>query len=228
AGLVVALAALGLSIKLVALPLLSAASPSLMYAPLDHLKILIRYLTAYDYSGRFYAFGLGERILRLGTQGLGGLLTQAGWAALLLAGVGLWSRRRERGPVLTVVAGGGLAVWLVSRFQIAGVGYYLLPVVMGLSLYIAAGLADLEARAGRRAATGAAVCLMLFAAWRGLPGADRGRYYGATDWGRTLLHSLDPGAVLVTQHDDDFYPPMYLQRVLGEREDVVVIHRPFL
>jgi len=228
-GLVVVLAALGLSLKALALPLLSAASPSLMFAPLDRAAMLLRYLSAYDYSGRFYAYTVLERLGRFWTQGLLGLVTQAGWPVLLLAAAGGWRiKGSHRGALWIIAAGSGLALWLVSRFQIAGTGYYLLPAALALCLLAAGGLADLEDRVGPAAGAAACGVVIAFAAWRGLPGADRGRYYGATDWGRDLLRGLDSGAVLVTQHDDDFYPPMYLQRVLHEREDVVVIHRPFL
>lgn len=228
-ALVVVLAALGLSLKMLALPLLSAASPSLMFAPLDRAAVLLRYLSAYDYSGRFYAYTVLERLGRFWTQGLGGLVTQAGWPVLLLAAAGGWRLRdAHRGTLLIIAAGSGLALWLVSRFQIAGTGYYLLPAALALCLLAAGGITEIEDRAGSAAGAVMAVLIMVVSAWHGLPGADRGRYYGATDWGRNLLHGLHQGAVLVTQHDDDFYPPMYLQRVLHEREDVVVIHRPFL
>ena len=125
-------------------------------------------------------------------------------------------------------AGSAFALWLVSSFQIAGVGYYLLPVVAFLALLAAAGLAVAGTRTQRTIAGSLGVLLSVHAGMRGLPAADLSRYFGALDWGRNLLASTPRHGILVTQHDDDFYPVMYAQYVLGERPDVVIIHRPFL
>ena len=223
------LGGLSLSLKPVALPLLSAAAPSLMYARLDSARMLERYLSARDYSGRFAAYSTGEKVLRVATTAIPALVRQAGWPLAVLAllgAVALW--RHARAPLIAGATGAAIAVWLVSSFQIAGVGYYLLPVVAFLALLAAAGL-SLPVSGWRRAtAAGLGLLLAAHAGLRSLPAADLSRYYGALDWGRNLLASTPRDGILVTQHDDDLYPVVYAQRVLGERPDVVVIHRPFL
>ena len=240
------LGALGFSLKPIALPLLSVGSPSLMYARLDSAGLLRRYLSARDYEGRFAAYTTGQKIARVGTTALKELGRQAGWPLAVLAVLGATSLLRNGlPPLLAGVAGGGIAVWLVSSFQIAGVGYYLLPVVAFLALAAAAGLTDLASSAAsvgvsadaetprpadryRGAIAALLGVLVALHAARNLPAADLARYFGALDWGRNLLASTPRNGVLVTQHDDDFYPAVYAQRVLGEKPDVVIVHRPFL
>jgi len=232
AGRVIILAALvvlPLSLKTVALPLSEKATPSLLFGSVGTAGSLHRYLSAKDYSGRFAAYSLGEKARRFWTHGLKEIGRQAGIPALALAAYGAL-RIYSAGPAVPIAgaACSVLAISLVSSFNIGGVGYYLLPVTAFLCALAGTGLVGLERRFGRIVALAAAVVMAVTAGMRGLPPADLSRYYGATDWGRNLLRSMAPGAVLVTQHDDDFYPPMYLQRVLGERTDVKLVHRPFL
>ena len=90
------LGTLGVSLKPVALPLLSATGPSLMYARLDSARLLRRYLTARDYEGRFAAYTAREKIARLGTTALPELGRQAGWPLLVLAAPAVVGSGRER------------------------------------------------------------------------------------------------------------------------------------
>jgi len=232
-GLLILLAALPLSLKPMALPLCARASPSLLFGQLDTVQQVRRYLSAKDYSGRFKAYTLQQKVSRFWTQGIKELGKQTGGLPggllLILAGLGsAWGWRRARPVLVTGAAGSAMALLLVSNFNIAGVGYYLLPVVALLCVLAGAGLAGLAQRFGTGLALAVGLLVCGNSALQGLPAADLSRYYGAVDWGRNLLRSLGPAAVLVTRHDDDFFPPMFLQRVLGERRDVVLIHRPFI
>jgi hypothetical protein len=220
---------LGLSLKPVALPLCSRASPSLLYDELSTASKAKRYLSARDYSGRFKAYTFAQKSGRLWNEGIAGLWRQGGPCILALAvpgAVSLW------GPAAPVMLAGGAAMLsaliLIASFDIAGTGYYLLPVAAFLCALAGAGLARARARFGPAFALAAGVMTVSYSAWRGLPPADFSRYYGAVDWGRNLLASLPRDSVLVTQHDDDFFPPMYVQRVLGEGRGIVLVHRPFI
>jgi len=229
AALLVFLSVPGLSLKPVALPLLSRASPSLMYGELSTAPLVRRYLSAYDYSGRFKAFTPARKAWRFWNEGLAGLWRQAGPPVLLLAASGFVLLWRGAAPILLAGGAGSLfALALVANFDIAGTGYYLLPVVAFLCALAGAGLALVRARTGPVVALTAGLLAAGWPAWHGLPPADFSRYYGAIDWARDLLGSQPPGSVLVTQHDDDFFPPMYVQRVLGEGPGIVLVHRPFL
>jgi hypothetical protein len=229
AVLLVLLAMPGLSLKPVALPLLSRANPSLMYGELSTAPLTRRYLSAYDYSGRFKAFTPAKKAERLWKEGFAGLWRQAGPVVLALAVPGIVLLWRGSAPVLIAGGAGTLfALALIANFDIAGTGYYLLPVVAFLCARAGAGLALLRARLGQAVALTAGLLAAGWPAWHGLPPADFSRYHGAVDWARDLLASLPPGSVLVTQHDDDFFPPMYVQRVLGEGAGIVLVHRPFM
>ena len=229
AVLLALLAVPGLSLKPVALPLMSRASSSLMYGELSTAPLTRRYLSAYDYSGRFKAFTPAKKAARLWNEGIAGLWRQAGPPVLALAVLGLFPLWRGSAPVLLTGGAGALfALALIANFDIAGTGYYLLPVAAFLCALAGAGLALLRARLGIAVALAAGLLAAGWPAWRGLPPADFSRYHGAVDWARDLLSSLPPGSVLVTQHDDDFFPPMYIQRVLGEGDGVVLVHRPFV
>lgn len=51
---------------------------------------------------------------------------------------------------------------------------------------------------------------------------------GLVAYGYNVLMSLDPNAVLLTQHDNDSYPVWMLQDAAGTREDVLTINIDFL
>ncbi len=217
---------LGLSLKAVALPLFSRATPSLMSGQLNTASKLGRYLSARDYSDRFSAFGVDEIIARLWTDGLVTIATQAGLPVLLFAALGAWyAWDRARPFLIHGLAAALLALGLVANFQIIGDEYYVLPVVAWLCALAALGIAKLAETHGRLPMAGALCLLVVGTLWRGLPAAVFSRYYGAMDWSRNLLHSVEQDAVLVTQRDDDFFPTMYLQRVLAERPDVILAFR---
>ena len=226
AALLAALVLLGLSLKPVVPTLLSVRAPSLTAPFAARVRPLVRYLTAGEYAGRFAGRSWGERLAGLWTRGLEPLVTEAGWPLALLALLGAVALAR-RDPGL-LAGGAGVyaaAAALTSSFGIASVTYYLLPAAAFAAVCAAAGLATIR-RTGVRLTLGAA--LVAFAAWRGRPPVPLDRWYGAHDWGRNLLDSCAPGAVLVTRHDDDLFPALYLQRVLDERADVVLVHRPYL
>ncbi len=220
--------ALGSSLRPVVPALVSLHSPSLMYDRLDRAGKLYGYLAARAYGDRFSAYSPAVRARRVLTHGLGTVAADA-WPALLLLPLGLAAAWRNARPLLAAGGAAGLlALALVSNMQIQGVGYYMLPVTALVLLLGGMGLARLRSRLGRAAEAAAGILLVALTARQGLPPAGVARYFGAHDWGRNLLSSCDRDTVLVTLHDDDFYPPMYLTRVLEERPDVIIVHRPML
>jgi len=228
-SLLLALFAAGVSLKPAVLTILSQAAPSLMYDRLDSWDKLSGYLAATSYSGRFVAYTAGQKAARLWTHGVITLWREAGPLILAAAAVGAvraWSAWR---PVLACGAGGAaFGFVLVANFQIAGVDYYLLPLTAFLCALAGAGLDLLRRPAGRWGVAAAGLLLAASTSWKGLPKADVSRYYGAIDWGRDIVSCLDRDAVLLSLHDDDFFPVLYLTRVLDERPDVVIMHRPML
>ena len=229
AVVLVMLSALGLTLKPLALVLLSVSSISLMYSPLNSAGKLAGYLAATAYSGRFVAFEFTEKITRIWTHGIMTLWSQLGGFMLaftLLGAVLAWKRWRPF--LLAGLAGTGIAVILVANFQIAGVDYYLLPSTAVACILAAAGLDWLRPRITNVGVAFMGLGMLAIAAVASLPRADLSNYYGASDWARNILSSQDRDCVMLSIHDDDFFPPLYFTRVLEERPDVVIVHRPMI
>ena len=223
------LAAIGLLLKPLVLAIISISSISLMYSRLDTPDKLSGYLAATSYSGRFAVYSRLEILTRLWSEGIMGLWQQlgpfmAGFACL--GAVRAWKHWRPF--LLSGLAGTAIAVTLIANFQIAGVDYYLLPSTALACILGACGLDWLKTRVKTAGTAVLGAGLVLIAAVGSLPRADLSRYYGASDWGRNILGSLDRDSVMISIHDDDFFPPLYLTRVLEERNDVVIIHRPMI
>jgi hypothetical protein len=218
-----------LSPKPAGIPLLSAGGVSLMYGRLAKAADLSGYLSAREYSGRFRAYTAAQKARRLLVTAPRETARQAGWPVLVLAVAGTvagWPALR--GFILAGAGAAVLAFALVARFQIAGVDYYVLPAAAFACVLAGAGLSALSRAGPRWASPALAVLLAASSVGRGRPAVDPSRYQGAVDRARNLLASVPDGGVLLTRHDDDFFPPMYLQRVLAERPAVVLVHRPFL
>ena len=220
---------IGLSLKPLVLVLLSISSISLMYSPLDSTAKLAGYLAATSYSGRFVAFDNMEKLARLWTHGIMTVWTQLGLFMTFVAGLGAVRAWKYWRPfLLSGLAGTTVAIILVANFQISGVDYYLLPSTAFVCVLGACGLDWLKSgiKTGGTAFFG--IGLVIIAAIGSLPRADLSNYYGASDWARNILASQDKGSVMLSLHDDDFFPPLYFTRVLEERPDVVIIHRPMI
>lgn len=220
---------LGLTLKPLALVLLSVSSISLMYSALDTTGKLAGYLAATSYSGRFVTYDNMEKLGRLWTHGAMTVWRELGLFMLVFALLGAVRAWKNWRPFLYAgLAGTALAVILIANFQIAGVDYYMLPATAFVCVLGACGLDWLKPRlkAAGTALLGAG--LLAVAAYGSLPRANLSHYYGAADWGRNILGSLDRDSVMISIHDDDFFPPLYFTRVLEERPDVVIIHRPMI
>ncbi len=130
--------------------------------------------------------------------------------------------------MICALSAAGIAFALTAAFDIAGVSYYLMvPAALTCAL-AGAGLAGIRIRFGMGAFLLMAALAVTGTALRGLTAPNLSKYYGAADHGRNLLAPLSRGAILITKHDDDFYPLLYLQRVRSERPDVILFHRPFI
>ncbi len=142
------------------------------------------------------------------------LLPLAGFAAL-------WRRRRALaiGLALMAVADVGFALNYDIPWEIE---VYYIPLVIILALAGGVGIAALAARAGR-AAPAIAAAGLVFAA---LPGVlhfaelDRRDERLIDDYGRDVLDSLPPNAVIVTPPDNPTFILLYLTAVEGARPDL--------
>lgn len=74
-------------------------------------------------------------------------------------------------------------------------------------------------------ALGAAVAVPLAANWS--DASRRGQAF-TTEWAKDLLASVEPGAIIITNGDNDSFPLWYAQAVEGVRRDVTVTLTPYL
>jgi hypothetical protein len=109
-----------------------------------------------------------------------------------------------------------------------------LPSLVILAPWIAVGAAGILRGATRlpgRAVTASAIALVMalgpLAAWRAnLAACDFSRVRFAETFARNLLEPLPARAILLTNGDNDSFPPWYLQQAEGVRRDVTVINVP--
>ncbi len=180
------------------------------------------------------AFGLPQGYLLERLQAWASLLTtQFGWAGLLAALYGLFFGR---------AAGGVKAVtgWVAAVYSIFAIGYlasdsdaYLIPVILAGAVWLGLGVATaLETLARRPAArvalVGLAAAALLWNAAAAFPGVDASRETQAEAFGRAVLDTAPPAALLLTHGDRDTFTLWYFHFALGQRPDLAVVVEPLL
>jgi hypothetical protein len=167
---------------------------------------------------------------------------------LLLAATGFWHGVRRARPWIWLLVAGYLAnadlLNLYLNFtdhEVRARDYFFSSGFLFAAILIGLGAAVVLRRlagpgrgavCGTRAIAWAATGLMMAAAALPLlmPGHpkwlrhDRSGDWIARDYARNTLAMLDPGAVLVTNADNDTFPLWYLQQVEGFRRDVTVFN----
>jgi tetratricopeptide (TPR) repeat protein len=230
AGRVAIAAACALGPSLLLLPWLASRNPWLVMGqpatPGDALSYVTgrRFVTlpgVFGYeSSRGLSFGLflWEEFLGVG---------------LLLVAAGLFAIARGRRPLLW-----GLLAWMVPYatvtilFKIEGQhDCWFVAAWMPLYLVLAVGgwqAARWAGERGRVLLTAAGVAGLAWGAAANFSQVNQREYLLAELYGRTLLENLDPDAVLLLQGDDSNGLTSYLQRVRGERSDVLLVTASFL
>jgi dolichyl-phosphate-mannose-protein mannosyltransferase len=167
------------------------------------------------------ALGLGALAYRIARPGDDSGETRAAWLALAAS----WL---VAGPILAAtfnVPPEKLGLYIVQRFHILPTLLLVIPVAVGLDLVARRIARDIQPR---RAFHALAICAFVFAGARSLPYLQRVRTHALELGVVNMLRSLPPGAVAMVSSDDLFYGAGYVQDVLGERQDVVVMSRPLL
>lgn len=152
---------------------------------------------------------------------------------LLLVAAGLFAIARARRPLLW-----GLLAWMVPYvtvtilFKIEGQhDCWFIAAWMPLYLVLAVGawqVARWAGERGRTLITAAGMLGLLWAAAANFSQVNQREYLLAEFYGRTLIDPVDPDAVLLLQGDDSNGLTSYLQRVRGERPDVLLVAGNFL
>ncbi len=164
-----------------------------------------------------------------------------GWpvaAAFVLTGWIALARRSARLAVAllgTALAAGLGPVLFFNRPEhyFRTLDRHYLPCLVALMPLLAAGVSALLATVRVRGGAAAGAFAVLLAA--ALPirealhnarACDLSRARFAETYARDMLEPLPPNTILLTNGDNDSFPPWYLQRVEGVRPDVVVINVP--
>jgi hypothetical protein len=230
AGRVAIAAACALGPSLLLLPWFASRDPWLvMGLPRNPLEAL-SYVTGRRFvslpgvfgfdSGRGASFGqyLWEEFLGVG---------------LLLLTAGLVALARGRRPFLW-----GLLTWMLPYatvtilYKIEGQhDCWFIAAWMPLYLVLAVGAwqaARWAGERGRTLVTAAGAAGLLWAVVANFSQVNQRDYVLAELYGRTLIEPVDPDAVLLLQGDDSNGLTSYLQRVRGERPDVLLVTTSFL
>lgn len=239
----------GLAFQLLSIPL-SRREPFLGGSTLDSLAALWRFERMDDLGGGFLVNLWPRRgdffhvqLADLGAFARANLGAPWAWiagAALALAGLAVLTRRSPRLGIawilLALATGLGEVVYFnrpANSFRPLDRHY--LPFLVTIAPLVAAGVAAIVAGvrelAGRPEAIGAgviALALPASAALANFADHDFSRADLAERYARDLLEPLPPGAVLITNGDNDTFPLWYLQQVEHVRTDVDVINLPVL
>ena len=159
--------------------------------------------------------------------------------ALALLGGFVQYRRRRAAFVLLAALFGMTSygfIWLLDyapdRENLHLTRVFFLPAHAVAAIWIAVALhflivrarrrweASLQSRSGRALTALATAVLLLAPTLSHFSLNDRSGDFLAEDWGRSLLTSVEPGAILITGADHSTFPLIYLQAVEGLRPDV--------
>ena len=168
----------------------------------------------------------------------GGAWAWAVGVTLALVGLGAVARRSRRLALallgFVLAAGLGAVVYLnrpANYFRTLDRHY--LAFLVTLMPLLAAGVASivdaLRARAGRIAAAVPILCALALPLSAGLANfraCNLSRTRFAETYGRDLIEPLPRGTLLLTNGDNDSFPPWYLQEVENVRRDVLVVNVP--
>ncbi len=209
------------------LPLLESRQPALSWGATDTLAGFLHHVSAADYRDHLFELTLAESLGRLPIL-LRTLAAQFTWPGLALALLGAWWLRHQRPELLALT----LPAALGGTLFVLGYGAdhpetYLLVTLPGAALWLTAGLAWLRGSFPRLPTVAFALALLLPAAqillnWSHL---NLSTDTSARDYALVQLEATPTDAVLVTERDEQTFSLWYAQRVLGVRQDVLVLDR---
>ncbi len=213
------------------LPYRSALEPPNDWGDPETLGRLWAHLTARLYHRHFMLTVPAAVIRNLGRYA--GLLTAGFGPLMFLLGFpgAVWQARRQRNLFYPLLLTWLANLLLAASYDITDIDAYYLPSFLIWSLWIglslSAALAWAASRLGRhvRAALSAIVVLILM----GTPLAanfaevDQRDETIARDYGRMILDSTEPHAVLLAFSDNEHFPILYLHQIEGIRPDVSIL-----
>jgi len=229
AGRVLVAAACALGPSLLLLPVLFARDPWLMFNHPSTAGEFLRFITGGRYVAQHGGFGVDSTrvagFLRFTWEDLLGV----GSLLLLTGFVGLATKNRK----LLV----GILAWVVPYAAVAVLAKFEQQLdcwLVGarIPLFLAVGLGACRLARGRANAAwllrSAAAVSTLWAVAVNYGDVVQRHYLVAEQYGRTVLDSADPNAILLLSGDESNGLVSYLQRVRGLRPDVIIVTSSFL
>lgn len=216
------------------IPLRSLQNPPLDWGDPQTLSSFLRHITASHWTaGEASKFGIFQPAF-LENLSTAALLTwkQFHFPGLLLAitGVAYLFRKKKIFSWL-------LLLGFVSTLAVAGsyrtgeVENWLTPAWLILSVWMGAGLFAVVGRFKKRPvlwAVALSAVLAFFPLVLNYPRLDRSQNYYAEDYGRNLLENLPLNSILLLTGDAPLSSTVFIQQVLGERQDVCVFQKDAL
>jgi hypothetical protein len=170
--------------------------------------------------------------------GIRGIPDQLGWVGLVGCLVGLWFvAQRDRAVLLLLGITALINLVFASLYPVRDSESYLLPVYLSLAVIASYGFLEayrafFRVTAKRIVYQRWASVALLVAVTAAVAGTSVGRSFqkvdvstdtSARDYGRAVLAAAPANAVVVTNHDQTTFSLWYVQQVLGERPDNVII-----
>jgi len=216
--------------SLVILPILIAREPWLMFQRPTGVAAFLRFISGGHYTGVQGAFGYdATRAASFLTYTWEDLLG----VGVILATAGLLAIARVNRKLLA-----GLAMWVVPYAAITILfktevqhDFWLVAARLPLFLAVGVGAYECASRLGRGAVWALRASMAVAVVWACLANyrdVDQRGYRLAELYGRTILETVDRGAIVLLSGDDSNGLVSYLQRVRGDRPDVVLVTSSFL
>lgn len=223
-------AATALGPALILLPILVSRDPWLTFGHPVGAGGYLRHVMGIRYVGEHGAFGVEPSRVLSFVRFLWEDLLGVG---LLLVAFGLLRVARANRRMFVFVLAWLLPYAAVTILFKTEVQHDCWFVAARMPLFLAAGVGALHlaSRAGRHGAAvmaGAGAAATLWAVIANLPDLSQRNYLLAEQYGRSIIGTVDPGAIVITSGDDSNGLSSYLQRVRGERPDVVLVTGSFL
>lgn len=153
------------------------------------------------------------------------MMSQMGVLGLLIAAIGLFSQPflQRRSISLGAIALVSCAFSLL--YNTADSFVYLLPAFLSLALWLADGLCWLQqfGRPFRAAALGLILLSLTWQTWQAWPQVDASRDASAETFGRQVMSSLPPRALVFASGDRAVFALWYFHFALGQRPDLHIL-----
>jgi len=186
------------------------------------LERLIWHVTGRQYQVWMFSLPFSEVLANAG-RGLLLLARSFGYVLVPVVLYGMVRLFREKRPLaLGLGASALLSFGYAVNYSIPDIEAYYIPCVIALAVFGASGLAGLV-RLGRwrHLAWFGVAAMLVF----NFGDADRQRDFAAHDQATSVLASVKPDAIVLTDWWDIYAPVFYLQHVEGARPDVCIIDK---